>query len=929
MFSPGDKIKQYEILRLLGKGGMGEVYLAHDAILDRKVALKFLPDELESDPQIKDRFLREAKSAAALDHPFICQIHETGEMGGKAFIVMEYVEGLTLKEKMEAAKLPLRDALQIVLEVTEALEVAHSKGIVHRDIKPANIILTPQGHAKVMDFGLAKRFLPSGDELRQTLTRSITGEGAIAGTVAYMSPEQARGDIVDGRSDIFSLGIILDEMVSGVHPFSKPTPAETLTSVMRDPPPPVRVTPKSADASIAQILQRSLAKNPAQRYQKVTDLALDIRKLQSDLAAGGLIFRKWARIAGSVLLAAIVFIGLWQFVLRPREKALPAAPSPISVLVADFQNLTGDADFDGTLEQPMGISLEGAPYISVYKHPKAHSVANKLSSNADDRLDTERALLVSRREGINAVVEASIKPNGKGYTINVQALDSATGKKIAQADQIIKTKAEVLQATHDLAVKIGSKLGGIPPESVKALSKETFSTSSLEAMRAYSRGQELSNQGKDEEAIKEYEKALAGDPNMGRAYSGLATIYYNRGQFQEAEKFYQLAMANIDRMTEREKYRTSGVYYLIKQDYPKAIEQYSSLVKKFPADPAGRSNLAFAYFAARRMAEALEFGQKAVEANPGDVTARYNLGWYAMGAGNFEMAKNEELNVLKESPAYEKAYLVIGLSELALGRNAEAAEAYKKLEAVSSYGASVAAEAFADLAVYEGRLEDAIIILNKGIGTDLKSGLADYAADKLLILADVFLQKNQKVKAMECADKALTSSKNEDAMFAAGRIYLQAGADNKPKAIKEELSKKVQPINQAYAKLLEGEMSLRKGDATGAIRLFREAQSIVDTWLGRFFMGYASLEAGAFTEAYTEFDLCLKRRGEATSIFMNDLPSYRYFPQVYYYLGRAQEGLKSPAAKESYQTFLKIKEKSTGAPLVEDAKKRLAGLKTP
>jgi len=577
----------------------------------------------------------------------------------------------------------------------------------------------------------------------------------------------------------------------------------------------------------------------------------------------------------------------------------------------------------------MGISLEGAPYISVYKHPQAHSVASKLSPSADGRLDSERALLVSRREGINAVVGASIKLNGKGYIIDVQALDPATGKKIAQAEQTIKTKPEVLQATHNLAIKIGSKLGGIPPESVEALSKETFSTSSLEAMQAYSLGQELSIQGKDEEAIKEYERALASDPNMGRAYSGLAAIYYNRGQFQESERYYQLAMGKIDRMTEREKYRTSGVYYLFKQDYQKAIEQYSSLVNKFPADNAGRTNLAFAYFAARRMAEALEFGQKAVEANPDDVTARYNLGWYAMGTGNFEMAKNEELNVLKENPAFEKAHLVIGLSELALSHNTEAAEAYKKLEALSPFGASLASEGFADLAVYEGRLEDAIVIVEKGIAMDLKNNQTDYAADKLLILADVLMQINQKAKAMECADKALTASKNEDVMFAAARIYLQAGAKNKAKAIAGELGKKVQPINQAYARTLDGEMSLRKGDAPGAIRLFREAQSLVDTWLGRFFLGCASLEAGAFTEAYTEFDLCLKRRGEATSVFMNDLPSYRYFPQVYYYLGRVQERLKSPAARESYEIFLKIKEKSMGDPLVEDARTRLSVLKKP
>ncbi len=929
MFGPGDRVQHYEIIKLLGKGGMGEVYLARDSILDRKVALKFLPDELEGDSRTRERFLREAKSAAALDHPFICKIYETGQYKGKAYIVMEYVEGQTLNEKMQKAKLPLKEAFQVALEVAEALEVAHSKGIVHRDLKPSNIILTPQGHAKVMDFGLAKRFLPGGDDLLQTLTLSFTGEGVIAGTVAYMSPEQARGHTVDGRSDIFSFGIILDEMVSGEHPFSRPTPAETLSSVLRDSPPPVRVTPKSANAGLTQILQKSLAKDPSQRYQKVNELLLDIRKLQSQMAVGGPILRRWVKIAGSVLLILVIFSVFWKVLLGPKEKTPAAAPKAISVLVADIQNLTGDPDFNDTLEQPMGISLEGAPYISVYKHSQAHAVANKLSPSVDGRLDSERALLVSRREGINSVIQASISRNDKGYTINVQALDPATAAQIAKANQKIKTKAEILQATYNLAIKLASRLGGIPPESVKALSQETFTTSSLEAMRAYSHAQELSIEAKDEEAIREYERAIASDPDMGRAYSGLAVVYWNRGQSQEAEKYYQLAMGKIDRMTEREKYRTSGIYYLFKQDYQKAIEQYTVLVNKFPSDAAGRSNLAFAYFGARRMTEALKFGQRTVEAEPKDTTARYNLGWYALGAGDFEMAKNEELKVLSESPDYVKAYIVIALSELASGHNSEANEAYNKLASLSPFGASLAAGGLADLSVYEGRLDDAMAILNKGISADLKDKRTDYAADKLLILADVFLGKNQKAKAVECADKALTASKNEDMIFAAARIFLQAGVKNKAISIRDELGKKVQPINQTYASLLEGEIRLRKGDVPGAVRLFREAQSLVDTWLGRLLMGYALLETGAFTEAYTEFDLCLKRRGEAASVFMNDLPSYRYFPQVYYYLGRTQEGLKSPGATESYQMFLKIKEKSRGGSLVDDAKRRLTTLTFP
>jgi serine/threonine protein kinase/tetratricopeptide (TPR) repeat protein len=924
----GKKIGHYEISQLLGKGGMGEVYLAHDTLLDRSVAIKFLTEEMEGDPRARERFLREAKAAACLDHPFICQIHETGESEGRAYIVMEYVEGLTLSEKMESGKLPLRVALQTVLEVAEALEIAHGRGIVHRDLKPANIILTPQGHVKVMDFGLAKRILPSGDRLTQTLTQSLTEEGAIAGTVAYMSPEQARGAAVDGRSDIFSLGIILHEMVDGKHPFSKPTPMETLTSVLRDSPPPVKVMPKSADSPISQILEKALAKDPGQRYQKVSELAHDIRKLQGDLAGGGLGFRRWAWAGGSVLLAAVIFIALWRFVLRPRKETSQPVPNRISVLVADFQNHTGDSSFDGALEQSMGISLEGAPYITVYKHAQAHSIANKLSPGADDRLDLKQALLVSRREGINAVVEASINPHGTGYAMDVRALDPATSGELAKASQTIKTKAEVIQATHDLAIKIGAELGAIPPESVKILSQETFSTSSLEAMQAYSRAQELAIQDKYEEAIKEYQRAIASDPNMGRAYAGLAVSCLNINRFTEAENYYQMAMSRIDQMTEREKFRTSGGYYLFRQDYQKAIEQYSSLIKEYPGDNAGYGNLAFAYFGARKMAEAMETGEKAAVLAPQDLIGYYNLGWYALAAGHLERAKNAELVVIKSNPQDEEAYIVLGLVELASGRNAEAAEFYKKLVALGPAAAGRAAAGLADLAAYEGRLEDAKKILNTSIAQDLKNGQLYLAADKYLILAEALLGQRQKPKALECANKALANSRAEDIMFTAARIYIYAGAEKQAKAIAEELEKKVQPINQAYAKLLSGDMSFNRGDVPSAIRLYREAQSLVDTWLGRFLLGRAFLEAGAYTEAYSEFDSCLKRRGEAASILMNDLPSYRYFPPVPYYLGRAQQGLGSAAASESFRQYLKIREKGdAGDRLVDDARKRLARLK--
>ena len=207
MAKPGDKIKHYEIIKQIGKGGMGEVYLAQDTALDRKVAIKFLPEKMQKDATARVRLLREAKAAASLDHPFICKIYETGEIDSKAYIVMEYIEGKDLRDKLDEGLLPLRDSLQMALEIAEALEAAHGKGIVHRDLKPANIMLTPQGHVKVMDFGLAKQILPAGEEaISKTLTQaSLTEQGAIVGTLAYMSPEQAKGETVDARSDIFLL----------------------------------------------------------------------------------------------------------------------------------------------------------------------------------------------------------------------------------------------------------------------------------------------------------------------------------------------------------------------------------------------------------------------------------------------------------------------------------------------------------------------------------------------------------------------------------------------------------------------------------------------------------------------------------------------------------------------------------------------------
>jgi serine/threonine protein kinase/tetratricopeptide (TPR) repeat protein len=931
MFAPRDKVQHYEIIELLGKGGMGEVYLARDTILDRKVALKFLPDELEGDARTRERFVREAKSAAALDHPFICKIYETGESAGKAYISMEYIEGKTLKDRIEQEPLPLREIIRVTLEIAEALENAHKAGIVHRDLKPANIMISSQGHTKVMDFGLAKRILPGGGtaELSRTLTQaSITERGSIAGTIAYMSPEQAKGENVDARSDIFSLGIILYEMLSGKHPFSRPSPIETLTSILRDAAPPPHIKPKSVNPILNPILRKALAKNPADRYQNITDLVIDLRKVQREAAGGARLVSRLLPIMGAAVVIIILAVFVILKITRPRHiTSAKAEPKSVSVIIADVENQTDDPDLKGALEQLLEISLGGAEHVSIFEHKQAVNLIKRFDPSANGELTEKNTPLLCRREGINVIIKASIASDKNGFLIKAMASDPVSGKNLAEADRTIKTKTDILKAADYLSTKLRVGLGVIPPGSAEALIKETFTTSSLEAMGSYAEAQDLDAHGKEKDAIDAYLRAIDHDPNFGRAYAGLAVVYYAQGEWQLAEKYYKEALDRIDQMTDREKHRTRGGYYLFKQNYKRAIEEYSALVQQNPKDMAGYTNLAFAYFISYKMADAFQIGLRAVELDPENLDYRYNQSWYALAYGDFERATLEARKTLEIDPAYAKAFIVLALVELAQGRPDGAAKQYQQVEALGAFGASLAAAGLADLAIYEGRLEDAIPILKKGISADLENKSSYLAALKLTMLAQTYLQQGKKAQATETADHAVKTHKREEILFAAARIYLEGDAEDKARNIAGDLSKRVQDIHLAYAKLIGGYLSLKRGDTANALKCFDEAQTLVDTWLGRFALGRAYLEAGAFTEAYSEFEKCEKRQGEAMSVFLNDLPTYHCLDSLYYYMGRAQEGLGNAAAKESYQKYLDIKAKADqGLAMVEDARKRLGSL---
>jgi len=446
----------------------------------------------------------------------------------------------------------------------------------------------------------------------------------------------------------------------------------------------------------------------------------------------------------------------------------------------------------------------------------------------------------------------------------------------------------------------------------------------LEAAHAYAVGQDLQQQGKWAEAIQAYGHATELDPNLGRAYAGMAAMYANLGKRQDAEKNYKLALERIDRMTDREKYRTRSGYYLLIRNQPKAIEELTALVKQYPADTAGHANLALAYFYGRNMSKAREEQQHALEITPTSVLQRINFAMYALYDGDFDAAAKEAQAILAENPKFDQALRTLALAELGRGRNEEARQAYGKLQAVSAYGASVAGVGLGDLALYEGKISEATDVLKKAIAADLAAKDAESAADRTATLALAEVTRGNMPTALTLVGKAGAGSTDSGVAYRVAQVYIAAGQEAKALQAVAPLGQRLETEPQIYAKLIAGEAQLKRGNARDALTSFQEAQKLADTWLGHFDMGLAYLAASAYTEASSEFDVCLKRRGEATSVFLDDVPSYHLLPPVYYYQGRAREGLNSPGAIESYKTFLSIKEKGAGDPLVADAQRRIS-----
>jgi tetratricopeptide (TPR) repeat protein len=595
-----------------------------------------------------------------------------------------------------------------------------------------------------------------------------------------------------------------------------------------------------------------------------------------------------------------------------------AAHAPETVLVGDISNHTGEGVFDGTLEPVVKLALEGAAFITAYDRTQLKSLG---ASDPTVKLDEATARQTALNVGVGVVLIGSLDKKGSEYAVTMKATRVVTGETIGTAEDTASNKDQVLFVAAKLAGKMRTALGDDTSESAQRFLAETLSATSLEAVHDYSTAMVALSNGKHEDALKSFSRAVDIDKDFGLAYAGMAMASRNLGQQAEGEKYVQLASSHMDRMTERERYRTRASSYLVRGSYKKCVDEYESLSTQFPSDSPALNNLAYCATQLRDMRKAYDKVKQASAIFPKRPVYRLNMSLYSSYGTDFQTGEKEAKALFDMDPAYPTAPIALAFVQLGQGHPEQAIETYGKLES-SPLGASRKAAGLADVAIYDGRFAEAVKLLEQGAAADIAGKYSDKAAAKYAALAYTRLLQDKKQDAVRAAQDALGNSKTANIRFLAGRIFAMAGEYARAQALAKELAAEIQDERQAYAKLIEGNIALKKGDARGAMKLFTEGNALVDTWIGRFDLGRAELEAGALPEADSEFDRCIKRRGEALALFLEETPTYGYLPLAYYYAGRVREGMKNPNFKESYRMYLSIREKAGEDPLLADVRKR-------